>query len=109
MKRDLSGQPLRSRVDSGLTDALASEANARADTDAGLSTSIDTENTNRLAEVDGERTRIDSVQADAVALVNTIGTANGLAELDGADKLKMNQLPISTVFYILFYKKVELL
>ena len=99
MKRDLSGLPLRQQTGAVDTNALASEANTRANADTTLAASIDTERTNRLAEVDGERTRIDSVQADAVVLNNKIGAVSGLAELDGAGKLPMNRLPLSTVVY----------
>ena len=82
----------RADADSVLAASIVTEANARSDTDSVLSASIVTETSGRLAEVAGERTRVD----DIIAM---IGAADGVAELDGAGKLPISRLPISTVIY----------
>ena len=90
MKRDLSGLPIRSRSDSGLAASIVTEATARSDADSVLAASIVTETNDRLAEVAGERTRLDD-------LVNSVGYPGGLVLLDGNAKLPMDRLPLSTV------------
>jgi len=82
----------RSGADSVLTAAVATEATARSGADSVLAASIVTEANARLAEVAGERSRLD-------ALVDSLGQASGVAELDGAGKLPISQLPLTTVVY----------
>ena len=82
----------RADADTALAASIVTEASTRADADTVLAASIVAETSGRLAEVAGERTRLDT-------LVTSIGAADGVAELDGAGKLPMSRLPLSTVVY----------
>ena len=61
--------------------------------------SIVTETNDRLAEVADERTRVDALRVESDDLWAKVGQPGGIIILDGAGKLPMAHLPLTTLVY----------